>query len=945
MTATVACEDTTHVSENESNCSPHSICPDTSGLQRTHQSDENNLLKDILLLSRTPILSRVPKGARSEAARTLSFLINNACESDFPTEWRKLFRFSYFCLSKPKRGGKHRPSLASVVKNNIQKFLSDPLATIIPAEGASSRLPDADDNRAKLVGKKIANGDIKGAIRVLSSNDTILPQSPNTLATLQSKHPSRHPDSQMPEPPDATSVSALQLNMDQIRKAILSFPGGSAGGYDLLLPQHLKDLISKASGDNGMHLLVAITRLCNKMLKGEIPRAILPILYGAKLIAFSKPNGGVRPIAIGNTLRRLTAKAAAFHVQAEVKSKLFPFQLGVAISGGAEAIVHTVRSFCNSKLISPEPVAILKIDFENAFNTIRRDSFLGSIKEYLPEIYPFLFQCYRDPSVLTFNDIVINSDEGIQQGDPLGPICFSLCIQRLISRLSSALNVWYLDDGTLAGDPQSVLSDFETILSVQSSFGLKINVKKCELSVLGSDSTRSEAVASSFLSQHSDLKMVDNVDLNILGVPLFPNGINEELSSRLNALKLAYSRLEKLDHHDALFLLKNVFFLPKLLYLLRTFPCHGINLIKDLDLCMMTCLEKITNCRYNPNTFRQATLPVKLGGLGVRRSEDICLPAFIASSSKCASIVEKLLSTQDSTYFNFLLSDAVHSWKDLDSRLIVPANPASLRQKSWDLPVANLVLQDLIDQAPDPTSRSRLMAVSAPYAGVWLNAVPIPSLGLKLDNESLRISVALRLGVQITMPYTCVCGKPVQGTATHGLDCRKSSGKHARHSEVNNIIKRALTAAGVPSQLEPAGLSRDDGKRPDGATIIPWSQGKCAVWDFTCVNTVAASHIASASTRACAPCEGAENKKRSKYSSLSNVYDFNPVAVETMGPWGPNACVFINEIGKRLANVTGDPRSTAFLRQRIGMAVQWGNAVCVKESLPFGADFNEAFYI
>ena len=151
------------------------------------------------------------------------------------------------------------------------------------------------------------------------------------------------------------------------------------------------------------------------------------------------------------TLRRLTAKAAAYHIQAEIKSKLFPSQLGVAISGGAEAIVHTVRSFCNSKLISPEPVAVLKIDFENAFNTIRRDAFLASVKDDLPEICPFLFQCYNDPSVLTFNGIVIKSNEGIQQGDPLGPICFSLCIQRLISNLTPSLNVWYLDDGALAG--------------------------------------------------------------------------------------------------------------------------------------------------------------------------------------------------------------------------------------------------------------------------------------------------------------------------------------------------------------------------------------------------------------------------------------------------------------------------------------------------------------
>ena len=360
---------------------------------------------------------------------------------------------------------------------------------------------------------------------------------------------------------------------------------------------------------------------------------------------------------------------------------------------------------------------------------------------------------------------------------------------------------------------------------------------------------------------------------------------------------------------------------------------------------MKECLEKITNCRFDQSTLLQATLPVKLGGLGIRRSEDISLPAFIASSQKCSTIVSKLLSASNASFFLNLLRDSIARWKNLNSRLVEPLAPESLRQKSWDLPIATLVLDDLINNSTSASSRGRLMAVSAPNASAWLNAIPIHSLGLKLDNESLRIAVALRLGIKAAMPYTCACGFPVQGTATHGLDCRKSSGKHARHSAVNDIIHRALQAAGVPSQLEPSGLSRDDGKRPDGATIVPWSQGQCLVWDVTCINTTAASHINLASSRVGAPCEAAENKKRKKYSTLGELYKFTPIALETLGPWGPDATAFVNELGKRLFEYTGDPRSTSFLRQKISLAVQWGNAVCIKQSLPLGKDFNEIFYI
>ena len=903
--------------------------------------------EDILSFSRAPILNRIPKGARHQAAATLCQLLNKACESDSVNDWQKLFRFSVVCLQKPKRGGIRRSSLASGVIKNIQRFMSDPLA---PIDNNPVRKPprpsEAEDARAKHVAKKIASGDVKGAIRVISSNDSFLPFDPDTFSILESKHPPRHPSSKSPDPLSAETITeALKLSEEQIRKAIHSFPGDSAGGCDLLRPQHLKDLISKSSGDSGLQLLGSLTRICNKMLRGDLPKEVLPVFYGASLIAFSKPNGGVRPIAIGNTLRRLTAKAAAFSLKADIKHKLSPYQLGVSVSSGAEAIVHSGRSYCNSKLSSAEPTAFLKIDFENAFNTIRRDVFLSTIREELTCLYPFLYQCYSNISFLFFNGFTLYSSEGIQQGDPLGPLCFSLCIQSLIKRLSSEFNVWYLDDGTLAGDPDKVRDDFETILAEQDSLGLRVNLKKCELSILGSDLGRNNIVSSSFSSQFPDMKLVPQKDINLLGVPLFQEGIDEELSSRLCALKLTCSRLESLDHHDALFLLKNVFFIPKLLYLLRSFPCHGNPILKDFDLCMKVCLEKITNCRFDRSIFRQASLPIKLGGLGIRRTEDISLPAFIASSMKCSVTVDQLISKTDASYFTSLMCEAVMTWKSVDSQLVEPITIARQRQKSWDLPLAGVVLKQLLNNASDPTTRSRLLAVSSPDAGVWLNAIPIPSLGLKLDNESLRIAVALRLGVQVAMPYKCICGTSVEGTATHGLDCRKNGGKHARHFAVNDILHRALNAAGVPSHLEPTGLSREDGKRPDGATILPFEKGQCLVWDFTCVNTVAASHIKSAAERPGAPSEAAEVKKIKKYSALSTAFKFIPIAVETLGPWGPEAKAFVTELGKRLSTATGDPRSSAFLKQRISLAVQRGNAICIKQSLPAGIDFNEAFYI
>ena len=53
------------------------------------------------------------------------------------------------------------------------------------------------------------------------------------------------------------------------------------------------------------------------------------------------------------------------------------------------------------------------------------------------------------------------------------------------------------------------------------------------------------------------------------------------------------------------------------------------------------------------------------------------------------------------------------------------------------------------------------------------------------------------------------------------------------HSQLNDILWRAFKTASVPAVKEPAGLSRDNGKRPDGATLLSWAKGKPLACDVT----------------------------------------------------------------------------------------------------------------
>ncbi|KAJ0174020.1 hypothetical protein K1T71_010166 [Dendrolimus kikuchii] len=270
--------------------------------------------------------------------------------------------------------------------------------------------------------------------------------------------------------------SALVVTTEDVRNAVGSFQSGSAGGLDGLTPQHLKDLIGVGCGEARESLLRNLTALVNFMLSGKVVNEITDILYGANLCALKKKDGGIRPIAVGTVYRRLAAKCCCKKKAEDLKLYFQPNQLGFGSRGGCEAAVHALRTFLQHN----GGDLVLKVDVKNAFNSVDRSALLSQIKDQIPDCYHFLWQCYSQNSKLIFQDNVIYSKTGCQQGDPLGPAIFSLAIHPIITRLKSKFNVWYLDDGTLGGEVDDVLEDFTILTKELKTIGLEINLSKCE---------------------------------------------------------------------------------------------------------------------------------------------------------------------------------------------------------------------------------------------------------------------------------------------------------------------------------------------------------------------------------------------------------------------------------------------------------------------------------
>ena len=322
-------------------------------------------------------------------------------------------------------------------------------------------------------------------------------------------------------------------------------------------------------------------------------------------------------------------------------------------------------------------------------------------------------------------------------------------------------------------------------------------------------------------------------------------------------------------------------------------------------------------------------MPVKEGGLGIRSVAVLAPSAFLASAASTHAL-QALLFPAGFSSDDFFTSKALVHWSNRGHPSSTPPCPLDRLQSSWDRPWIAYVQEQLaLHISSDPYHKARWAACRDSISGFWLNAPPISACGLRLDDNAIRVAVGIRLGVNLCSPHVCQCGHQIDARGTHGLACRKNVARQTRHAHLNDLIHRALIKAGLPSCKEPSGLLRDDGKRPDGCTLIPWAGGKCLAWDVTAPDTLADSHLANTSVQSGAAAESAARLKITKYAGLARTHHFVPIAVESLGPCNIEGLAFIREVGRRMTLTSGDPRETSFLIQRIAVLNQRCNAAAI----------------
>ena len=402
----------------------------------------------------TRTLRHVPPAARFLWGRVFTRALAEVVEHNNLRAWSELLMLPQCVLGAPARGGRrHRKAIAAYTLDRLQRWLDGERSGLwhdkheLPGPRARSLTPEQKREFAVALARE---GFHKKACNALLSSG-LCPDNAETANALRALHPAQP----APEVNFDGLPLAAEVVPDVVAKALRQLPADTAPGPCGLRVQHIREAGPPGASLGMLEHLAATVGLLSQ---GRACPQVAPVLAGASLVALPKPGGGVRPIAVGEILRRLTSKCLMMMVRDDARQYFAPVQLGVGVPSGAEAAVHTVRAWLQRHHATAGHVMV-KLDFTNAFNNVDRRAVLEAVAAAFPGLARWTAWCYGQPAQLRFGaSTTLQSAGGVQQGDPLGPLLFATALHQLAQELRTglALTIFYLDDGIIAGDMAAV---------------------------------------------------------------------------------------------------------------------------------------------------------------------------------------------------------------------------------------------------------------------------------------------------------------------------------------------------------------------------------------------------------------------------------------------------------------------------------------------------------
>ena len=762
---------------------------------------------------------------------------------------------------------------------------------------SSTKRRDNEDI-SKIFAKLVIQGKLSAALKFLDkeSNGGVLNLSKEVLNDLHEKHPPAEPimeNSLLYGPIRDIPPSIFEMIDEQLIMKVALQTKGSAGPSGADADLYKRILCSKNFNAVGKELREEIAIMTRNLLTTNYDHSLVESYVACRLIPLNK-NPGIRPIGVGEVLRRIVGKAVTWTLKEVFCESAGPLQTCAGHQAGAEAAIHGLKAVFEDKGTD----ASLLVDASNAFNRMNRLVGMHNIRITCPEVSTYIINTYRSPSRLFITGGgEILSQEGTTQGDPLAMPWYAINTRTLIDRLrmivSDVKQAWLADDSAGGGSLRNLHEWFLQLSSEGEKYGYYVNGSKSWLIVKNAD--RMEEASKIFGTTVKITKDGKRHLGAVIGSPQYKDEYCEKMvDGWMNELE-NLTEVAKSQPQAAYIALTKAY-KSKFTYFMRT-----INGFEKY----VNPIDSLLNEKFLPTIFDSDspfekplsdlfTLSPKLGGLGIPSLERDSPRQFEASKLVTENHVNSIIEQSPR------MKTPERSWQTVKSQL---------QQKKNEN--AKSMIKEIDDALPSKTLRQVNQARDK-GASLWLNAIPYEQHGFNLNKQEFRDSIRLRYDMRLKdLPQKCACDEVF--SVEHALSCKKGGFVAQRHDNVKNMLVASIAKVCKNVQSEPRLLPLDNESfnlrsantseeaRLDIKAGGFWSRGVNAFFDVRVTHVNSRSNQDKSTDKIF---EGQEKEKKRQYNQ--RVIDvehgtFTPLVFGTNGGFGKECEIFIAKLAEKLS--------------------------------------------
>jgi hypothetical protein len=815
-----------------------------------------------------------------------------------------------------------------------------------PGLAASKTAAQLLAHDVKCIQDALHDQDMRAAMRSVDGGLAMAPE-----AKARRVLPTLYPEAEHPLPP-ASSTPPTAADTDAFLKALdAAFfhapvrrgagPGGTVAEFWIWMPRMEKEWLP-------------VRALLLRFALGQVSEQVLSAYMGTRILAADREETEkVRPLGLGNFLRKTVNRAKARVFQTRVAAILSPWQYAIGGVASAEAMHKTAQTDLDMR----PSACLLSLDVSNAHNEFERAEAAKAIAELLPDL-----SAWTSPELAaTYTGVYVGSsgekmhivrDRGGDQGDPMVGLIYPLVYHRVIMRTEAAARVadgearayGFQDDLDIVCLPGACDNASAVFGQECKKVGLRSNTAKETIAPGRAVDPTSLPAGRKICSRpvvlrHGASSPVPVLPANsaITGSQLAEDA--PEVASLRSSRTLLFKRVKTLvaaglNIQQAILLLQQRVG-GDFVFLARTCGI-ALGVAQELDLSLLVELKELLGeGTWTTAAEKRLFTAVRDGGLGFNSMELTCPSSYAAAWHSNLPKICKRLGVDGVAALR-----SVSPWADaavtvcsaafriaIGTDCVEPGDPeVSVKQRELTGALSAKVLTDLLaDPGALPADRAALRSAGGPGAGAWLQNAHRP--GHFLTDAQFRVAVRTRLNLAVCGESGCRHSRPCgERCATildlkgaHARSCPIGGWRVRRHDALRNVVQAWCEEHGCQVEREaavPGASTTLIEARMDLIVRAPDVSGPIFI-DVTIVNAASREALAKGSANIDgAAAQVAARKKREKYPLLA----VTPFVVEEHGRLGSDAVAF----ARKLAPVDSAERVEALreLYQSVAACVQ-----------------------